>query len=198
MHWIQTATHTMQTKTILDYCNKLILAPMVRGSRLPMRMLALRYGAHLVYTDEHIDCSVLTTKRKFNGIHIEARSSLPCKNSNPFLIFVCFVFFFADALGTFDYVNEANGYLVFRASPLEKNRLVFQMGTANAELAVQLAKRVENEVSAIDVNMGCPQPYSTKYGMGAALMTKPDNAKAILKNLVENIKLPITCKIRYE
>lgn len=41
---------------------------MVRGSRLPSRMLALRYGAHLVYTDEHIDVSVLTAKRQFNGM----------------------------------------------------------------------------------------------------------------------------------
>lgn len=104
---------------------------------------------------------------------------------------------FSDVLGTFDYVNEANGYLVFRTSPLEKSRLVFQMGTADADRAVKLAKMVENDVSAIDVNMGCPQPYSTRFGMGAALMSKPENAKAILKNLVENVKLPITCKIRY-
>lgn len=104
---------------------------------------------------------------------------------------------FSDVLGTFDYVNEANGYLGFRTSPLEKSRLIFQMGTSNADRAVKLAKMVENDVSAIDVNMGCPQPYSTNYGMGAALMSRPENAKAILKNLVENVKLPITCKIRY-
>lgn len=106
------------------------------------------------------------------------------------------IYSFADALGTFDYVNEANGYLIFRASPLEKDRLVFQMGTACPERAVKLATMVENDVSAIDVNMGCPQAYSTKFGMGAALMSKPDMAKKILQNLVENIKLPITCKIR--
>lgn len=51
----------------LDYSNKLILAPMVRGSRLPMRLLALQYGADLVYTDEMIDHSLLTAERRVNG-----------------------------------------------------------------------------------------------------------------------------------
>lgn len=51
----------------IDYCNKLILAPMVRGSKLPIRLLALRYGADLVYTDELIDFSLLSAKRQENG-----------------------------------------------------------------------------------------------------------------------------------
>lgn len=101
-------------------------------------------------------------------------------------------------LQTFDYVNEANGYLAFRTSPEEKSRLVLQMGTADPERAVKLAKMVENDVSAIDINMGCPKSYSTAGGMGAALLTNPDRAKAILRSLVENINLPITCKIRYK
>lgn len=57
----------MSLKSAIDYCNKVMLAPMVRGSLLPMRMLALRYGADLVYTDELIDHSLLLAKRKFNG-----------------------------------------------------------------------------------------------------------------------------------
>lgn len=106
------------------------------------------------------------------------------------------IFVFADILGTVDYVNHLNGYLVFRTSPLEKEKLVFQMGTADADRAVKLAKMVQHDVSAIDVNMGCPRPYSTSIGMGAALLSRPETAKSILKALVENINLPITCKIR--
>lgn len=52
---------------MLTYSNKLILGPMVRGSRLPSRLQALKYGADLVYTDEHIDLSLLMSKRRFNG-----------------------------------------------------------------------------------------------------------------------------------
>lgn len=95
-----------------------------------------------------------------------------------------------------DFVNEANGYCTFRTSPEEKERLIFQMGTANADRAVALAKMVQNDVSGIDVNMGCPKPYSTDFGMGSKLLTNPDNAKNILTQLVKNIPLPITCKIR--
>lgn len=40
---------------------------MVRGSLLPLRLLALRYGADLVYTDEIIDHGMLSTTRKVNG-----------------------------------------------------------------------------------------------------------------------------------
>ena len=35
----------------LDYRNKLILAPMVRVGTLPMRLLALDYGADIVYCE---------------------------------------------------------------------------------------------------------------------------------------------------
>lgn len=36
------------------YRNKMILAPMVRIGTLPTRVLSLRYGADLVYTEELI------------------------------------------------------------------------------------------------------------------------------------------------
>lgn len=62
--------------------------------------------------------------------------------------------FSVEILGTVDYVNEANGYVTFRTSAIEKDRLVFQMGTANPDRAVALAEMVQNDVSAIDVNMG--------------------------------------------
>lgn len=40
---------------------------MVRGSKLPMRLMALRHGADLVYTDELIDFSLLMSERRVNG-----------------------------------------------------------------------------------------------------------------------------------
>lgn len=51
----------------MNYWNKIILAPMVRGSTLPMRTLALRYGADLVYTDEMIDVNLSSADRRVNG-----------------------------------------------------------------------------------------------------------------------------------
>jgi len=51
----------------LDYDNKLILAPMVRIGTLPMRLLALDYGADIVYTEELIDKKLLRSIRRENG-----------------------------------------------------------------------------------------------------------------------------------
>lgn len=52
----------------LDFKNKIILAPMVRVGTLPMRLLALRYGADLVYSEEIIDFKFLRTYRYENGL----------------------------------------------------------------------------------------------------------------------------------
>lgn len=38
-------------KMPLEYDNKIMLAPMVRIGTLPMRLLALRYGADIVYSE---------------------------------------------------------------------------------------------------------------------------------------------------
>lgn len=54
----------------------------------------------------------------------------------------------------------------------------------------------EKDVSGIDVNMGCPKDFSIKGGMGAALLSNPKRAKAILEKLVNNLSVPVTCKMR--
>lgn len=51
-------------------------------------------------------------------------------------------------------------------------------------------------MAAIDINMGCPKEFSIKGGMGVALLSEPEKAKSILKNLIQNVKIPVTCKIR--
>lgn len=71
-----------------------------------------------------------------------------------------------------------------------------QIGSANAQRALEVAKLVENDVAAIDVNMGCPKEFSIKGGMGASLMYNSSNAIEILKTLVNGLNIPVTCKIR--
>jgi tRNA-dihydrouridine synthase 2 len=51
----------------LNYVDKIILAPMVRMGTLPLRLLALRYGADIVYTEEIVDKKMVRTKRVVNG-----------------------------------------------------------------------------------------------------------------------------------
>ncbi|XP_072374384.1 galanin receptor type 1b isoform X2 [Scyliorhinus torazame] len=155
-----------QTVGRLCYRNKVILAPMVRVGTLPMRLLALDYGADIVYCEELIDLKMIQCKRVVNEV-----------------------------LDTIDYV-ASDERVIFRTCEREKNHVVFQMGTADAERALTVAQLVENDVAGIDVNMGCPKEYSTKGGMGVALLSNPDKIEAILSTLVKGISKPVTCKIR--
>uniref|UniRef100_G3MRS0 DRBM domain-containing protein n=1 Tax=Amblyomma maculatum TaxID=34609 RepID=G3MRS0_AMBMU len=150
----------------IDYENKVILAPMVRIGTLPMRLLALHYGADLVYTEELIDYRLLKCQRIDNKV-----------------------------LGTVDFVDDDH-QIVFRTCEKEKGRNILQIGTCNPERAVQVAKLVERDVAGIDVNMGCPKEFSIKGGMGAALLTQAEKVKDILTALVQSTDLPVTCKIR--
>src|SRR5436190_11828896 len=78
--------------------------------------------------------------------------------------------------------------LIYRLFPQrEGNKLVFQLGTADPQIAVQAARLVAADVAGIDVNAGCPKPFSTSGGMGAALLRTPDTLCAILRALVEEI-----------
>jgi tRNA-dihydrouridine synthase 2 len=91
--------------------------------------------------------------------------------------------------------------VIYRIHPeLEKGKLIYQIGTANPETAVQAAKLVAADVSGIDVNAGCPKPFSTAGGMGAALLKTPDLLCSILTKLVEEVgkvyEIGISVKIR--
>nr|XP_022913629.1 tRNA-dihydrouridine(20) synthase [NAD(P)+]-like [Onthophagus taurus] len=152
---------------ILNYQNKLILAPMVRVGSLPMRLLALHYGAEIVYSEEIIDWKLLNSVRQVN-----------------------------DVLGTIDFLDKTDGTVIFRTSKEEHDCVVLQLGTCDPNRALKVAKMVEEDVAGIDINMGCPKEFSIKGGMGAALLTNLPKAKEILKTLVESVKIPITCKIR--
>lgn len=148
------------------YAGKIMLAPMVRAGRTPLRLLALEYGADLVYTEEIVDQKLLGSKRSVNK-----------------------------TLGTIDYKIEDD--VVLRISTArEGDKCVLQIGTNNSTDAVAVAKMVSNDVAAIDINMGCPKPFSIEGGMGAALLTQPDKVKEILTSLVAVSTVPVSCKIR--
>nr|XP_032638790.1 tRNA-dihydrouridine(20) synthase [NAD(P)+]-like isoform X2 [Chelonoidis abingdonii] len=100
-----------------------------------------------------------------------------------------------EVLETVDFVAP-DERVVFRTCERERDCVVFQMGSADAERALAVAKLIENDVAGIDVNMGCPKEYSTKGGMGAALLSDPDKIVCILSTLVKGICKPVTCKIR--
>ena len=153
------------------------LGPMVRASTIPLRSLAYKYGADFAYTEELIDRSLSSTERVVNT-----------------------------KLGTIDYIKfdphnhtritttrrkASKGHdslLILRIDPtLERHRLVCQIGTGNAQHAVQAAIHVHQDVAAIDINMGCPKKFSTSGGMGSALLQDPDRACEIIRTITNTL-----------
>ena len=167
----------------VDYRNKVVLAPMVRSGELPSRLLALKYGADLVWGPETIDKALIGTTRKHNpitGTIDFTRWSSYNEHARP---------------------EKQRESVIFSLHPeKEKGKLIYQIGTAKAETAVAAAKLVAADVAGIDVNSGCPKPFSTSGGMGAALLLEPDRLCSILEALVKEVgdpfKIGISVKIR--
>ena len=181
--------HSSTDKTTQERANALfqdaeILAPMVRASSTPLRSLALSYGCDLVYSEEIVDRAITSTERIYN-----------------------------QKLKTIDYRKKMDSFsakvqrrmaknndplpTVLRIDPeLERNKLIYQMGTGESNLALSAAIMVQNDVDGIDVNMGCPKKFSVSGGMGAALLEDLPRACDIISTLRRNMNVPVSCKIR--
>lgn len=96
---------------------------------------------------------------------------------------------------------NAKESIIYRLHPeREGRRHIFQIGTSDPDRAVAAARLVAPDVAGIDVNAGCPKPFSTHDGMGAALLRTPDRLVAILEALVRDIvpefQIGVSVKIR--
>ena len=101
--------------------------------------------------------------------------------------------------------------LVNARSLLEKNPKAFKLietSAADAPLAVQLFGSVPEEmrdaaiylesigVHSIDINMGCPVKKVCKVGGGSAMMTELDKTSALVRGMINAVKIPVTVKMR--
>lgn len=170
-------------KNGVDYRGKVVLAPMVRSGELPSRLLALKYGADLVWGPETVDRSMIGTTKRFNPTTSTIDFTRLPSNSSRLQ------------------PSVQKESLIYRLHPTrEHGKLIFQIGTASPETAVEAAKLVAEDVAGIDVNAGCPKPFSTSGGMGAALLQTPDLLASILAALVKEVgevyEIGISVKIR--
>ena len=169
-------------KNGVDYRGKVVLAPMVRSGELPSRLLALKYGADLIWGPETVAQSMIGTNKRYNPITSTIDFTRISSNG-----------------GRADVPQKES--LIYRLHPTqEKGKLIFQIGTASPTTAVVAAKLVAEDVAGIDVNAGCPKPFSTSGGMGAALLQTPDLLASILTALVKEVgevyEIGISVKIR--
>ena len=101
--------------------------------------------------------------------------------------------------------------LVNARSLLEKNPKALKLietSPADSPLAVQLFGSVPEEmrdaavmlenlgVQSIDINMGCPVKKVCKVGGGSAMMTELDKTAALVRGMVNAVKIPVTAKMR--
>ena len=101
--------------------------------------------------------------------------------------------------------------LVNARSLIEKNPKAFKLietCPADQPLAVQLFGSVPEEmrdaaaylesvgIASVDINMGCPVKKVCRVGGGSAMMTDLDKTQALVKGMVEAVKIPITAKMR--
>jgi tRNA-dihydrouridine synthase 2 len=144
-------------------------APMVRASSLPFREECLRFGASAVFTEELIDKKIISSYES------------------------------AQDDGTVLFLVEKDDGRTVHFRPESTLNTVLQMGTADGVLASKAALKLVKYVSEVNINMGCPKPFSVSGGMGAALLSKPEVATDIVKTLRSTLpeSIPVTCKIRY-
>src|SRR5579863_5421845 len=101
--------------------------------------------------------------------------------------------------------------LVNARSLLEKRDKAFKLietRPADRPLAVQLFGSVPEEmrdaaaylesigIAAVDINMGCPVRKVCKVGGGSAMMTELDKTSALVRGMVDAVKIPVTAKMR--
>lgn len=153
----------------LSYENGIFLAPMVRIGTLPTRLLALEYGADLVWGPEIVDRAIIGTERRVHP-----------------------------TTGVVEFLKDDK--LIYSCHPIERPYLVYQVGSSNPDLAAQAVRIVtaHDDVAAIDLNCGCPKPFSTHAGMGANLLYTPDLLCDILRAMrrAAPTHVAVTCKIR--
>jgi tRNA-dihydrouridine synthase B len=101
--------------------------------------------------------------------------------------------------------------LVNARSLIEKNSKALKLvetAPADSPLAVQLFGSVAGEMRdaaliveargavSVDINMGCPVKKVVKIGGGSAMMTELDKTAALVRGMVNAVKIPVTAKMR--
>lgn len=101
--------------------------------------------------------------------------------------------------------------LVNARSLLERNPKALQMtqtAPGDRPLAIQLFGAVPEEMrdaaimcqelgaASVDINMGCPVKKVVKIGGGSAMMTEMDKTAALVRGMVQAVKIPVTAKMR--
>jgi len=80
--------------------------------------------------------------------------------------------------------------------PEDSPMAVQLFGSVPEEMRDAAAYLESTGVASIDINMGCPVRKIVKVGGGSAMMTELDKTAALVKGMVDAVKIPVTAKMR--
>jgi tRNA-dihydrouridine synthase B len=106
-------------------------------------------------------------------------------------------------LGTTDLVNakgllrgNARSLQLTETCPEDSPFAVQIFGSDPVDMAAAAQLLEGRGVHSVDVNMGCPVARITKGGSGASLMCRADATVALVRRIVEAVRIPVTVKMR--
>ena len=93
--------------------------------------------------------------------------------------------------------NSGKTRKMMRVHPNPGTLVGIQLFGESAEDIIAASSLIDDEnVSFIDINLGCPVKKVVKKGCGAALMRDPGYLEKYLSSIKQNIDLPLTVKMR--
>ncbi|KAK6383898.1 tRNA-dihydrouridine synthase 2 [Exophiala oligosperma] len=158
--------HVPIPKNGVDYRGKIVLAPMVRSGELPSRLLALKYGADLVWGPETVDRSMIGTTQRTNPRTGCVEWSRNSNNQNP--------------------DGPEKDSVIFRIDPKrESDRLIYQIGTSNPDLAVQAATLIAPYLCDILTTLVSKVgiPYEIGISVKIRLLETPELTSSLVNKL---------------
>ncbi|KAF4661949.1 tRNA-dihydrouridine(16/17) synthase [NAD(P)(+)]-like protein [Perkinsus chesapeaki] len=67
----------------------------------------------------------------------------------------------------------------------------------NGDVIVEAAKHIQDQVSCVDLNLGCPQGIARRGHYGSFLLEEPGLVLGIVEKMVNGLDCPVSVKIRF-
>jgi len=81
-------------------------------------------------------------------------------------------------------------------SPVDRPLAIQLFGSVPEEMRDAALRCQELGVQAVDINMGCPVRKVVQIGGGSAMMTELGKTAALVRGMVDALKIPVTAKMR--
>ena len=167
-----TTTANKDNNSTYDFFNSIgrprfISAPMVDQSSLSWRLLVKKNGADLAFS-QMMHAKNFQQDRKYR----------------------------AECIDWDNYCHSSGSKEKETEAMMLDKPLIVQLCGNDPNLLVAAGKFVHKDVTAIDLNLGCPQKIAKKGNYGAYLLPNKDLIVSCLSAMVSQLDCPITAKIR--